>query len=240
MPGYNCLQMEQYAHLLISADPEFIPDPVHVAAFFDLVQRDFGFRYVKSPKEWMPGILAQNSEERVMKSLDPYTGEERLLTVPKWFELEQTAGILPFITGKAKYGVRVSGKWLPTDVPLEVVLCDGTPFEQDLICFVSCAQRAKPVCTGDWWGEKRNGACEFGFDDPDSPLQSTGIFTHPCTGKRLEAPDAGSAKYWIEFEFGKWLVPKMADSFDVLQPAFVDAVQKCFGARFVQAGRAVG
>lgn len=30
------------------------------------------------------------------------------------------------------------------------------------------------------------------------------------------------------------------DSFDVLQPGFVDAVQNCQGARFVQAGRAVG
>lgn len=233
--------MKQYAHLLIPTDPDFVPDPAHVAAFFDLVQKDFGFQYVKSPKEWMRGVLAHNSTEREMRFRNSFTGEERLLNmVPKWFELEQPSEILTFIACEPKYGVRISGKWSPADVPLELVLNDGTPFEKELICFVSCAQRAKPVCTGDWWGEGRAGNCEFGFDHPESPVQSTGVFTHPLTGNRIEVPGAGSARFWIELEFGKWLVPRMTGSFDVLQPAFVAAVQNCLGARFLQAGRAVG
>ena len=81
---------------------------------------------------------------------------------------------------------------------------------------------------------------EFAFGDPNSPIQSTGVFTQPWTGERVEVAEAGSARFWIEFEFGKWLLPKMNDSFDVLRPELMTAIQSCFGMRFVQAGRAAG
>jgi hypothetical protein len=105
---------------------------------------------------------------------------------------------------------------------------------------VSCNRRPNPVCTGDWWGDQENAAPEFGFDDPNCPIQTIGVFTHPWTGNRVEVANAGGARFWIEFEFGKWVFPEMTDNFDVLRPDLVEVTESCFGARFVQAGRAVG
>ena len=135
----------------------------------------------------------------------------------------------------------MSGKWSPSNVPIELLLVgDGKPFEGDPICFITCAQRAMPVCTGDWWGVRRLGDCEFGFDNPQSPIQSLGVFTHPWTGQRLEVANAGHARFWIEFEFGKWLFPKMTDNFNVLRPRLLDASKTCFNTDLIQAGRATG
>jgi hypothetical protein len=238
--GYDSSQMEQYAHLLIASDPDFVPDPSRVEVFFDMVQKDFQFQFIKAPKDRMPGLMAMTSAEVVRTMKNPFTGEERTFRVPKWFALERTAEIVTLVADEAKYGVMMSGKWPAGAAPIELLVCDGKAFEEALVCTVLCMVRANPVCTGDWWGEDRNGECEFGFGDPNGPIQAAGVFTHPWTGKRVDLPNAGSSRFWIEFEFGKWLLPKMTDNFDVLQPAFVDAIQNCLGVRFVQAGRAVG
>jgi len=227
--------------LLIAADPDFAAEPSQIIEFLNILQQDFGFRYVKAPKEWMPGIQVHNSAQREMWYSNPYTGEKRLLSmVPKWSVLEQISEIPTFIDREPKFGLRVSGIWPSARVPLPMMVCDGTPFEKDLTCFVCCSQRAKPICTGDWYGEGRGGEREFGFDDSESPIQPLGVFTHPCTGKRVEVPGAGNARFWIQFEFGKWLVPKMTESFDVLERSFLNSVQACFRVSFIQAGRAVG
>jgi|SRR5579862_3071874 len=231
--------MEQYAHLLIAADSESVPDPNQMVRFFDLLQSAFRFQFVKSKKDWMPGLMAMTSAEEVRTQKNTFTGEERTFKVPKRIELQETSEIPALVAAEPKYSVSVSGRWLSSDAPIEMLVTDGTAFDQDLICVVTCSMQAQPVCTGDWWGEDRKGACEFGFGR-SSPIQTMGVFTHPWTGKRIEIQHAGSARFWIELEFGKWLIPKMTDSFDVLQPDFVRAMEGCFGMPFLQAGRAVG
>ena len=232
--------MEQYAHLLIAADPEYAAQPARVVNFLELLKNDFHFRFVKSKQEWLPGLMARTSAETVRTMKDVYTGEARTLKLPKWFELEQISEIPALVGSEPKYGVTVSGKWPQNDVPIQMLVADGTTIDQDLICFAGCSQRAQAVCTGDWWGEAHCGECEFDFDNPESPVQSLGVFTHPCTGNKVEVPGAGRARFWIELEFGKFIIPKMTDSFDLLRQDFVKAVEECFGARFIQAGRSIG
>jgi hypothetical protein len=231
--------MEQYAHLLIASDPDFAPDPARVSVFFDLVQEDFRLHYVKSKENYLPGLMAMTSVEEVRTMRNAYTGEKETYKTPKWFEVQQTSEIQALVGAEPKFGVRMSGKWSQTDVPIEMLVADGTTLSGDLTCLVACAKRAQAVCTGDWWGEAHGGDSEFDFDNPESPLQSDGVFTHPWTGGRIELADAGSARFWIELEFGKWIIPKMKDSFDLLRPEFISAVENCFGTRFIQAGRGI-
>jgi hypothetical protein len=229
--------MEQYAHLLLSADPDFVPDPAQVTAFFNLILNSFGFRLVVKPP-FEPGIVVLKASDKVRKGTDPMTGEVITIPMRDRLVLRDSAEILSSIQ-YAEWTVGASGKWVLGRTPIELRASDGRPFESECSCLVSCNQRPNPVCTGDWWGEFHGGMPEFIFGDPNSPIQATGVFTQPWTGERVEVSDAGSARFWIEFEFGKWLLPEMADSFDVLRPALVSAVQDCFGARFVQAGREV-
>lgn len=233
------MAMEQYAHLLIAADPNFVPDPALVSTFFDLAQRDFRFHYVKSKENYLPGLLAMTSAEEVRTLADPYTGEKQTYKIPKWFELQQTSEILGLVGAESKFGVRMSGKWSQSDVPIEMLVADGTAVEGDLICFVACAQRAQAVCTGDWWGEAHCGECEFDFDNLESPIQWLGVFTHPWSGERVEVPGAGNSRFWIELEFGKFILPKMTDGFELIRPDFVKMAEDCFGTRFIQAGRGI-
>ena len=70
------MAMEQYAHLLIPSDPEFLPKAEQVGAFYDLLLMDFHFQYVKSKKDWMPGLLGYNSAEIIRIGRNGFTGEE--------------------------------------------------------------------------------------------------------------------------------------------------------------------
>jgi len=231
--------MEQYAHLLISADPDFVPDPAQVTAFFNLMVNSFGFRLVVEPP-FEPGIIVLRPSDRVRKGTDPMTGEVITIPMRDRLVLGDSAEIVRSIDGLGEWTVGFSGKWMLGKTPIDLKVSDEMPFESECSCFVSCNQRPKTVCTGDWWGESHGGMPEFAFGDPKSPIQSTGVFTQPWTGERVEVAEAGSARFWIEFEFGKWLLPKMNDSFDVLRPELMTAIQSCFGTRFVQAGRAAG
>jgi hypothetical protein len=231
--------MEKYAHLLIAADPEFAAKPGQIVGFLELVKDVFRFRFVKSKEDWLPGLQAMTSAEDVRTMRNPYTGEKQTYTVPKWFELEDTGELPALVESEPKYGVTMSGKWTPSDVPIQMLGADGRTINEELACFVSCSQRAQPVCTGDWWGEAHCGDCEFDFDNPESTVQSVGVYTHPWSGERVEVPGAGNSRFWIELEFGKFIIPKMDGGFDLLRHEFVDAAEKCFGVRFIQAGRGV-
>ena len=96
------------------------------------------------------------------------------------------------------------------------------------------------TCTGDWWGGLATGKVNSFLATPCSPAQSIGIFTNRWTGKVIEVAGAGSARFWIEFEFGNWLFPKMTDNFNLLRPVLVAAIEECFGVKVVQAGIGVG
>jgi hypothetical protein len=231
--------MEQYAHLLIAADPDFVPDPKQVAEFFNLLRMSYKFRLVVEPP-FKPGILVLKPSDRVRKGTDPMTGEAITIPMRDRLVMRDTAEISSSILGLREWTVGASGKWALGMTPIKLNAPDRTPFEPECSCFVSCNQRPNPVCTGDWWGDEENGNPEFGFDNQNSPIQTTGVFTHPWTGNRVDVADAGSARFWIEFEFGKWLFPQMTDSFDQLRPDLVEAAGNCFGTKFVQAGRGIG
>ena len=220
--------MEQYAHLLISADPDFVPDPAQVTAFFNRILNSFGFRLVVEPP-FEPGIIVLKPSNKVRKGTDPMTGEVIAIPMRDRLVLRESAEILNSIDNFGEWTVGFSGKWMLGKTPIELRASDGKPFESECSCFVSCNLRPKPVCTGDWRGEFHGEMTELTFGDPKSLIQSAGIFTQPWTGERVEVADAGSARFWIEFEFGKWLLPKMNNSFDVLLPEMMTAVQSCFG-----------
>jgi hypothetical protein len=53
----------------------------------------------------------------------------------------------------------------------------------------------------------------------------------------IEVPNAGSARFWIEFEFGKFIYPKIEKRLEILSPLLVETAEECFQAEFVQGCR---
>src|SRR5207245_383105 len=99
---------------------------------------------------------------------------------------------------------------------------------------VHCCLRQEVVSTSEWHNEvpvKRQ--VEF-FSRPCSSKNRLGIFHSPKTLKVIEVPKAGCARFWIEFEYGKMLFPRIEDSLDLIEPRIVQAAQSDFEIKFVQ------
>ncbi len=73
------------------------------------------------------------------------------------------------------------------------------------------------------------------FGDECDESDSLGVFTHPHTLEVIEVPGAGCARFWIEFELGKFLFPELADGDTaILHPAVVGLASENFGVEFIQ------
>ncbi len=228
--------MEQYCHLLIPSDPDFVPEPATIEKFFDLFVGSFGFQIVLTPPI-QPGfmLLTPSETPRVIRNV--YTGETIFVPSLDRTVLSSAASIPAVIESERHWIVRLSGKWLSGHSPISLRTTDRVPFEGELVCFIECDLRPAPVCTSDCWDESHPDQAALSFDDPNGPKLPLGIFTNPWTGRTIEVPGAGFARFWVSFEFGKFIFPDLAGGFDLLQPQFLDSIQECFGMHFVQAGR---
>src|SRR5205823_703276 len=103
--------------------------------------------------------------------------------------------------GIDEYDVDVSGHANPEVLPLPIDCVDA--------CYlaVGCRIRAQTVSMSDLHSESASGrsAAPFGQDCDES--NSLAVFTHPETLDVIEVPDAGCARFWIEFNLGKFIFP---------------------------------
>ena len=141
------------------------------------------------------------------------------------------------IAGLQQYTFFASGEWEPIDAPLELFITDGNPFKGSCFCGLSCKARPTAISTSAW---------DFGiqtdrkipqFGSPCSYEPDAGTFSNPWTGTAIEVRDAGCSRFWIEFEFGKFLLPRIENRLDLLNSTIVNVAEECFKTRFVQGCR---
>lgn len=225
---------EQYSHLLIAADPEYVPSSAQIVAFYERLRAHHALRLVKRPP-WEPGIIVLWPSGRPPERREASWSKTGYVTIParpERGELDRLDDIPAVVDSLKECTIHVSGEWARDDVPIELSVVGDEPFEGDFTCSVQCAIRLRPVCTSSYDGE--DGL--FLFDDAESPVESLGVFANPWTGERIEVPGAGSARFWVQFEFGKWLFPRLEHGFDLMKPALMADAECCLGVRFVQAG----
>jgi hypothetical protein len=85
---------------------------------------------------------------------------------------------------------------------------------------ICCRVRKEPVSTS--------------FGKPCPAESRTGIFHHPATGAIIETAATACARFWIEFHFGKWLLPKIGNHLNLIQPSILKNVTQTFGLPFAQ------
>jgi hypothetical protein len=228
------MDVEQYVHTLIAADSAFVPKPPQLAEFFEGLVTAFHFRLTSGAPS-RPPLRVVKPTGRLRTALNPLTGETWSFPASDHIGTERLADIPGVIDGLDHYSVLASGEWKLENRPMVLLTADGNPYEDSYLCEVSCHLRPKPVSTSCWNGRT---APEEGdvpiFGEACAPEVGTGIFSHPWTGEMIKVPDAGCARFWIEFEFGKFLLPEMADRLDVLSPPIVAKTDECFETGFVQ------
>jgi hypothetical protein len=62
------------------------------------------------------------------------------------------------------------------------------------------------------------------------------VFRNPWNNAEIKVPGAGCARFWIEFMFGNWQVPRIEKSLDLLPPEIMVLVTETFGVSFSQGG----
>lgn len=233
--------MEQYIHTLIPARPTLVPTTAQVANFFELLVTDFNFRAFKvlpHPRRQLPGLMVRKPTGLLESVTNRMTGEVQ--NRPEWARItpERFADIPPIIDGLNHYVVQQKGEWGLEDRPLILYCTDRTPFEKPYLCDVRCELRPEPVTTSAWDLEAgpnvRNvprfaSACEG--------KNTTGVFPNPWTGDVIEVPDADCARFWIEFEFGKFIYPDVTSNLDLFRPSIISRIEECFETRFAQGCR---
>ena len=193
------------------------------------------FKFVPiSGQRWHPGLYV----DRWQWGTSQWTGEKVSVSESKRSILEKFEDIAASIKGSEHCTVGQSGQWLGKDRPLDLFGTDDVLYEKDYICTVRCELRPDAVSTSAWdveAGPNSRNVPRFGSVCENA--ETTGIFPNPWTGDVIEVADAGCSRFWIEFEFGEFIYPKMTNGLDVMNPAIVLGAERCFGAKFAQGRR---
>jgi hypothetical protein len=231
--------MEQYIQMLIPVDPDFAPDSSQIAAFFDMLADSFHFELDWNSRHLHPlrvfKLLSNAEIEKAIEASGPIKMFPRLDRI----NLQRTSEIPGAIEGIPRCVVAANGHWHPETSLIKISQSLWTPNRETLHCGISCDLRSEPVLTSNWWTEQGDDTGLLQFGDPASSTPSTGTFTHPISRINIEVPCAGSARFWVGFDFGVWLLSHLPEDFDLLDPALVRATEDHFGVRMAQAGRAL-
>jgi hypothetical protein len=211
---------EQYAHLLIANRVDFAPQPEKIA---DFLERLIALKSAPLGATLRVGKLSGT----LRTGLDSLTGEKIFLQKRAFISLESVFEIGQHLAGLEDYDVLLSGRG-PAKLPLFPLYTmrgsEWSEFEGPYAYEVRCCLRAEAVST-----------CETPpFGTPYLSEKRTGVFRHPYSGAIIEVRNAGCARFWIEFEFGKWLFPKIANSLNLLQPPILANAVDTFGTGFAQ------
>jgi hypothetical protein len=229
--------METYIHTLIAADPVFAPLQFQVERFFGLLTEQFHFQTI-SNQPYQSGIRLLKPSGQVRCGTNTFTGET--IAVPRLDQtaIQQIADIASQVDTLTEYNVRASGEWTPEFRPFVLLTTDRNPHHGPYLCETSCHVSPELVSTSCWNKFLNpNGPTVPQFGQPCKTNSSVGIFSHPWTGEAIEVPDAACTRFWIEFEFGRFLLPKMCESLNVLDRALLASIEDCFATRLVQGWR---
>jgi hypothetical protein len=212
---------EQYVHLLISKDSGFAPEVEQVVRFCDGLA-EMGAMPV-NPKRFL-----LRPSGRVRTFTNPLTGEKKSFPVNDAIAFVTTTDLLSLIGALQQYAVVLDGKGPPPLSPFPLLFNDS-PFTENYGFTVRCVSRPQPVSMFD-----SNSPELPSFGEPCERHDEAGLFRHPVSNELIKVAHAGCARFWIEFEFGRWLMPQIHDSLAILDSRIATLAAVVFGLEFAQ------
>ena len=214
---------EQYLHTLIPTDPAFAPTPEQIVQFFDGL-----FALGVEPLNWK--LLLVKPSDRVREFKNPLTGEVKSTPLNDRVPVEHPGDLASAIGTLQQYFVSLDGQGPPRVPPFRVYY-ENSLFTKTYGFVIRCHLKLQPVSMSDL-GDGQTGKEVPFFGEPCSRRDA--LFRHPVSGELIEVSQAGCARFWVEFEFGKWLLPKIDDSLSILDPSIAAMADQAFSTTFKQ------
>jgi hypothetical protein len=207
-----------YTHLLIPEGPDFVPQSQQVVAFLDGVAQ-LGSAPLEPTFKLgnRPGILTERNF---------VTGETISIPTRPLVALSGIAEVGTELAGLNDYDLVLEGRGPPTLPPFRLyeATAEEREFRGTYAYWIRCCLRKEPVST----------SYTAPFGKPCRAESRTGIFHHPATGAIIETPDSSCARFWIEFHFGKFLLPRIGNNLNLIQPSILKNASQHFGLPFAQ------
>ena len=214
---------EQYLHTLIPTNPAFVPAPEQIVQFLNGL-----FTLGVEPLNWKLSLVKPSGRVREFKN--PVTGEVGSMPVNDRVPVRSPADLPSAIGSLQQYFVSLEGEGPPKTPPFPVYY-ENSPFTKTYGFAVRCYLKPEPVSMSDL-GDEQAGKEVPLFGKPCSRRDA--LFRHPVSGELMEVSHAGSARFWVEFEFGRWLLPEINDSLDILNPSIATLANQAFSITFKQ------
>jgi hypothetical protein len=221
--------MSEYCHLLIPTDSHFVPSPDQVCEFLEGII-NLG---VVGASPTIRFTAYKRVTPKITEFRNPFTGEPVIFRgLPRKSErnlrLDSIRQFPPSAVDSHDYSIDVSNNTIPKIAPLVI------DFREKYHLSVSCQRRSHLVSTSGLHSETSNRQA-VRFDDDCDDSNHLGLYTHPQTLELIEVPGAGCALFWIQFQLGKSLFPKIEDgNLQILNPRLMDLAKNCFGTQFTQ------
>jgi hypothetical protein len=227
------MEFEQYIHTLIAANSNYRPEPLQVAEFMNSLVEKNGFDTASATAS-RRGIRVVKPSGNMRSYTSALTGET--LQSPE-FDVVTLSSCREFATalvGLEHYNAIGSGEWTSGLEPIKLFTTDEQPYTETYYTDVVCSFRPEAVSTSCVSYEVPYANEVTPFGEVSNAVTDVGVFSNPWNDERIDVPGAGRARFWIGFEFGKFLVPKIGDSFELMAPAIVREAEDCFRTKFAQ------
>ncbi|MBZ5665857.1 MAG: hypothetical protein LAO30_14740 [Acidobacteriia bacterium] len=201
---------------------DFAPHPEQVTAFFKGLA-DLG----SEPLE--PAFRVGKLSGKFRTGSHPLTGEKLSIPIREFATVDSPTEMPKQLAGLDDYDVVASGQGPPELLPFVLYTATDlkkSEFKGTYGYEVLCRLRKDVISM-----------CEPSFGDPCPAEEGNGKFRHPTNGTTIEVPNAASARFWIEFQFGKWLFPEIGTSLNVIDPLILTSAIDSFGTTFAQGCR---
>ncbi|MEZ6062993.1 MAG: hypothetical protein R3C19_21820 [Planctomycetaceae bacterium] len=235
-----------YTHLLIPSSSEFRPDADAVARFVrGLIDNGNVANGAK-----VAFARVTKGQPRVRQMRNPMTGEtidlrgpSRTLERPR--TLSDPSQITEHAANQQEFDVLLTGEGVPSVPPLTVGSVedgDWKVMDGAYHLEVRCRIRANVVrlymldSEDDLHRPPAFANYRPKYNEDCSPAENAdGLYVHPEIGA-FRVPNAGCGMFWIEFNYGKFVFPRLKDgSVDVLADSVIDLARAAFDCDFIQA-----
>lgn len=218
MPAWD---FEQYTHTLIAKAVDFVPTSPQVQNFFSFLTA----RNVV-PKPCVLTLRIPTGKLRKFPNLPPQFSENLFVEETERKSLADTTEIETNVSALGDFLLELSGTGYPKTPPLSIH--SDTPYHLGVTCRVYSKCRSTS-------NDRAANPKTISYGRPCPESQRDGIFHNPHNGEALIIPGAGCARFWIEFELGKFLCPEFTNtSLQFLNPVIQTEAVKIFGTEFVQ------
>lgn len=218
------MDVEQYSHTLIAKPKDFAPSAAQVEGFLSSLVR---WNVVPDNPTFI--LRIPTGKFREYPYVNPFTGEKIKSEIKDRKKLDRLEEIASTLELLQDYEIEVSSAGIPKLPPLVI------DFRGDYHVGITCFVYSTPRSTSDLHENSVAEENVISYRKPCTELPRDGYFTDPHTMKTIKIPDAGCARFWVEFELGKFLVPEFTNQkLEFLNPAIVSEAKRIFEIDFVQ------